>query len=174
MQAVMMAMPYISAGAAVVSGISSIQSANYQAAVAARNAQIMEENAARNSAAAQQDMADNDRAAAAEIATLEAAMSASGLQGNSGSMMLRRRGLTDLADRDRERLAVKRDTETQNAMQEAAGLRAEAAANKSAAKWGWLTTALGATSSYLSSARELEAYKFDRTKFSLMSHQLGG
>lgn len=54
MQAVMMAMPYISAGAAVVSGISSIQSANYQAAVAARNAQIMEENAARNSAAAQQ------------------------------------------------------------------------------------------------------------------------
>lgn len=171
MQALMLAMPYVSAGAAVVSGLSGIQAANYQSAVASRNAKLMEENAQRTSAAAQADMADQDRAAAGEIASLEAAMSASGLVANSGSMMLRRRGLTSLADRDRERLAVKRDTEVGNMMQEAAGLKAEAAASKSAAKWGWLTTGLGAVSSYLSSATTLEDYQMRRTGFNLARHQ---
>lgn len=171
MQAMVAALPYITAGASVLTGVTAIQQANYQAAVLARNSAIMEENAARTAAAAQEDMADQDRAAAAEIASLETAMSASGLDGTGGSMMLRRRGLTSLADRDRERLALKRDTEVGNMMQEAAGMRADSSAAKSAGQWGWLTTGIGALSSYLSSATMVNNYNSKRSGLFTLSHQ---
>lgn len=172
MQALVAAVPYISAGASVLSGLSAMQQANYQAAVQARNAKLMEENAARTAAAAQADMADRDRQAAGEIASIEAAMSASGLDAGSGSMMLRRRGLTDLADRDRERLAVKRDTEVRNMMQQAAGLKAEAGALSSSAKWGWLTTGASALGSYLSGAEMVNNYNAKRSGLNILSYQV--
>lgn len=171
MQAMVAALPYITAGASVLTGVTAIQQANYQAAVLARNSAIMEENAARTAAAAQEDMADQDRAAAAEIASLETAMSASGLDGTGGSMMLRRRGLTSLADRDRERLALKRDTEVGNMMREAAGMKAEAGAMRSAGNWGWLTTGLSAMTSYLSGANMVNDYNTKRSGLHTLSYQ---
>ena len=85
--------------------------------------------------------------------------------------MLRRRGLTSLADRDRERLALKRDTEVGNMMREAAGMKAEAGAMRSAGNWGWLTTGLSAMTSYLSGANMVNDYNTKRSGLHTLSYQ---
>lgn len=155
-------MPLISAGATALSGLSAMQSANYQSAVAANNAKIVTENAQRETLAANQDLQDKDTAARAEIGMLVSQMDASGLNSGSGSMLLRRTSAEELARRDRERIAQKRDTQLSNSLNEAAGYTAEARAAKTAGRMGLLSTFLDIPTSYLSSASTYNDYKRGR------------
>lgn len=159
-------LPWLAAGSAVVGGISQMQSAQYQAAVAQNNANILEENAARERAAAAEDMQSKDMDARAQVAALMADMDASGLSADSGSFLRRRSGAQWLAGRDRERLERKADTSVRNTKQEAASYRAEAKALKKGGFLSFLTTAFNAGSSYLSGASMLNEYKAGQLQLS--------
>lgn len=73
----------------------------YQQQVAARNAQIAEENAAKAIAAANAEAQETDYDARLEIGALMSQASASGLRMDVGSNYLRRRSLESLARKDR-------------------------------------------------------------------------
>lgn len=152
--------PYVMAGASLVSGISNYQNAQYQAAVATNNANLLAQQAERETFAANQDIADNDAAARAQMAELVAQMDASGINSSTGSMMFKRAGLASLATRDRERLSVKRDVTLENTKRQEASMRAEAKALKKAGKFGLLSTLLSVPTSFLSGASMVnEFYK---------------
>ncbi len=160
------AVPYITAGASALSGISAMQSANYQAAVASNNAKLLEEQASRETFAANQDIADQDAAARAQIAGLQAEMDASGINAGTGSMLFRRTGLESVALRDRDRLQLKRDNELKNTKQQAAGQRSEAKAQKRAGRMSLLSTLLDIPTSFLSGASMVNDYKRNRMSLS--------
>lgn len=162
--------PYLTAGASLVSGIAQMQNASYQSAVASQNAKLLEAQAQREAFAANQDLADNDTAARAQIAELMAEMDASGINSTSGSMLLRRAGVESLATRDRERLSLKRDIGLENTKRQAAGQRAEASSLKRAGKLGLLSTILSVPTSFLSSSSMLNDYNKGRMKLSSPSY----
>lgn len=151
-------LPYVMAGASLVSGISSYQNAQYQSAVATQNADLLAQQAQRETFAANQDIADNDQNARAAIADMVAQMDASGINSNSGSMLLRRAGAESLAIRDRERLGQKRDIQLENTKRQEASQRAEAKALKKAGKLGLLSTFLQVPTSFLSGASMVNEY----------------
>lgn len=154
--------PYIMAGAAAVSGIAQYQNSQYQAAVATNNANLMAQTAQREQDAANLDMQDKDLAAKSQIAELMANMDASGLVSTTGSMMLRTKGARDLATRDRERLAQKRDVQFENRKREESAYRAEASAAKKAGRLGLLTSVLSIPTSFLSGASLVNEYTTGR------------
>lgn len=156
------AAPYLMAGSALVSGISQIQNANYQSAIAMQNASLLEQQAEREAFAANQDIADQDQAARAEIANMLAQMDASGINSTTGSMLFRRAGVESLAKRDRERLGQKRDVQLENTKTQASMSRSEAKALKSAGKFGLLSTALNVGTSFLSGATMVNEYNKSR------------
>ncbi len=153
------ALPWIMAGSAALSGVAQMQSANYQAAVAQNNANIVAENAARERAAAAEDMQGKDLDARAQIAAMLADMDASGISSTSGSFLRRKSGAFWMAGRDRERLEKKADTQVRNSLQEAEGYRAEAKAAKGSKPFTFLSTILNAGTSYLSGASMLNEYR---------------
>lgn len=155
-------LPYITAGASALSGLSQMQNANYQSAVASHNANLLETQASREAHAANQDIADRDAAARAQIAGLMAEMDASGINSTTGSMLFRRAGMERLATRDRERLSLKRDNDLENTRNQAASQRAEAKALKRAGKFSLLSTALSIPTSYLSGATMVNEYNKGR------------
>jgi len=171
MQAAVAALPWLSAGASVLSGITQMQTQKYQAAVTARNSEIAAANTAKEAAASAEDMAQRDRDATAQIAEMSAAMDASGLATGGGTMLLRRRGLESLADRDRERLASKRATAIEDGMQQSASLSADAAAMRGASKFGFFTTAMSGLTSYLSGAETLDKFRTNQSRQYTLSHQ---
>lgn len=154
--------PYLMAGSAVVSGVSQMQNASYQSALATQNANILKEQASRETFAANQDIADQDLAARAEIADLVAQMGASGIDATTGSLMMRRSGANFLAARDRERLGQKRDVNLENTLQQVASQKAEAKALKRSGKLALLGTAISAGTSFLSGATMLNDYNRGR------------
>lgn len=162
--------PYLMAAGTAVSGISQMQNASYQAAVATRNATILEETAKRETFAANQDIAENDAGARAQIAELMAQMNASGIDANSGSLMQRRAGLEQAAARDRERLQLKRDNQLEGTLTQAAGQRGEASAAKSAKGIGLLTTLLNVPTSFLSGSSMVNEYNKGRLTLSNPSY----
>lgn len=166
-------LPYLSAGASLLSGISAMQSANYQAAVAAQNAKLLEQQAVRETFAANQDIADQDAAARAQIAGVQAEMNASGINSSTGSMLFRRAGLESLAVRDRERLTLKRDNELENTKRQAVSQRAESKALKKAGGLSLLSTILSVPSSFLSSSSSLNEYNRNRLALKSPSYARG-
>lgn len=155
----MQALPFIMAAGTAVSGVTSYMSSQYQAQVASNNATIAGDTAIRNVFNENQDMQAKDIAARQEIAAAVADMGASGLSMNSGSKLLQRISLADLATRDRERLAANRDVNLKNKLQEKAAFKAEAKSAKTAGLFGLLTTALQVPTSYLSGATYLNQYR---------------
>lgn len=158
-------LPYLMAGSAALSGISQMQNANYQSAVATQNAALLEQQAERETFAANQDIADQDVAARAQIAEMMAQMDASGINSGTGSMLFRRAGVESLATRDRERLGVKRDNQLENTRRQAASSRAEAKALKRSGRLGLLSTILSVPTSYLSGSSMLN--EFNRGRMAL-------
>ena len=153
------AAPWISAGATALGVIQQVQAARYQSALATAGAANAEENARRETLAASKDMMARDQEAGAAIADLQAGMDASGIRSGNGTMLLRRRSVEELAARDRENLAEKRDTNIRNRMQEAAGLRGEASAYKSGAFLSALSGMASIPGSYLSTASMVNDYR---------------
>jgi hypothetical protein len=145
-----------------ISGLSSYQNAQYQAAVASNNAKLLEEQAKRETFAANQDIADQDMAARAEIAEMIAQMNASGLSATTGTMIFRRAGGAYLANRDRERLSVKRDVNLENTKRQAATMRAEARALRKSAGLGLLIFLINIPTSFLSGASMVNEYRKGR------------
>lgn len=154
----MQAVPYLMAAGAALSTVQQVNTANYQAAVAANNAAIATENAQRETLAANKDMAARDRDAAAALADLTAQMNASGINSSNGTKMLQRRSLEQLATTDRENLAAKRDANLENRLQEAASYSAESKAYKRGATMSLLTGMLSVPTSYLSGASMVGNY----------------
>lgn len=153
------AAPFISAGATALGVLQSVQAANYSAKVAANNAKLAEQTAQRETFAANQDMLARDQDAGAAIAELQAGMDASGIRSGSGSMLLRRRSVEELATRDRENLALKRDTNLENRKNEAAGYQAEASAHRSGAFLSGLAGLASVPTSFLSTASMVNDYR---------------
>lgn len=155
----MQALPFIMAAGTAVSGVTSYMSSQYQAQVAENNATIAGDAAVRGAFNENQDMMAKDIAARQEIANVVAEMGASGLSANSGSKLLQRTSLADLATRDRERLAANRDVNLKNKLQEKAAFKAEAKSAKTAGMFGLLTSVLQVPTSYLSGATALNQYR---------------
>lgn len=166
------ALPYISAIGSALGAYGGYQAAQYQSAVAAANAQAAQNNAARERYAADQDMLDKDSDARRTIGELVAQMSASGLAAGQGTMLLRRTGLQALADRDRERLAQKRDINFENRMQEAAAFKAQAKAASSSARMSLIGGLLSVPASYLSGSSMLNDYR--RSQYALTRPSIQG
>jgi hypothetical protein len=150
------------AGATAVSGISQYQNSQYQASVATNNANLLAQQAERETFAANQDIADNDSSARAQMGEMIAQMDASGINSNSGSMLLKRAGMSSLATRDRDRLSLKRDVSLENTKRQEASSRAEAKATRRAGKLGLLSTVLGVGTSFLSGASMVNEYNKGR------------
>lgn len=144
--------PWIMAAGTAFSVVSGIQAANYQAKVAENNAKISEENAIRETAAANKDAQSRDINAMQTIAELQAEMDASGLNSSSGTMLLRRRSVEELATSDRENLAAKKEANLTNRKNEAASYRAEGKAAKKAGVVNAIGGVLSIPTSYLSGA----------------------
>ena len=153
------AAPWIAAAGTTLGVIQQVQAARYQSALATAGAANAEENARRETLAANKDMMARDQEAGAAIAELQAGMDASGIRSGNGTMLLRRRSVEELAARDRENLAEKRDTNIRNRMQEAAGLRSEASAYKSGAFLSALGGLASIPGSYLSTATAVNDYQ---------------
>ena len=151
--------PYITAAGTALSVVSGIQASNYQAKVAANNAKIAETNMAKETLAANQDMQTRDVNAMQTIADLQTSMDASGISSTSGTMMLRRRSVEELATSDREKLAEKSATNIANRKAEIAGYQADASAYSSAAAISSITGALSIPSSFLSGATMVNNFK---------------
>lgn len=164
--------PYITAGATAISGISQYNNAQYQSAVATQNANLLARQAQNETFAANQDMIDKDTAAKAEIANMLAQLDASGINANSGTMLLRRSGAEAMALRDRERLGQKRDIALENTKRQEAAMRAEAKAAKKAGKLSLLSTVLGVGTSYLSGATMVNEY--NKGRLALTNNSVGG
>lgn len=155
-------MPFIMAAGTAFSAISQYQAGKYQAAVASKNAEIMDKRASDENFAMAEDMQGRDQEASAQIAELVAEQAASGVDINSGTALLRRRSLQNLASRDRSRLARQKETQLLNNKQSAAGLRAEAAAAKQGATMSLVGGLLETPASYLSGAKMYNDYQYNR------------
>ncbi len=154
----MQALPYLMAAGTAVGAVQGYSSAQYQAQVAENNAAIMAENARNERAAADQDMMDKDLEAKAQIGAMLSEMGASGLDTNSGSLLLKKNAAYNLATQDRNRLAVKRDVLFKNNAQQQQSFLNEAAAAKSAGTMGLLSSFLAVPTSYLSGASMVNKY----------------
>lgn len=167
------ALPFVMAIGTAVSGISQYQNAQYQSRVATNNANLLKQQAERETFAANQDIQDQDAAARAEIAGMLAQMDASGINSSSGTMMLRRVGAQEMATRDRERLAHKRDIQLENTKRQEAAMRAEAKAMKRAGRLGLLSTVLSVPTSFLSGATAVNQFKASQLALSSPSYTGG-
>lgn len=167
------ALPYVMAIGSAVSGISQYQNSMYQSQVASNNANLLKQQAERETFAANQDIQDQDAAARAEIAGMLSQMDASGINSSSGTMMMRRVGAQEMATRDRERLAQKRDIQLENTKRQEAAMRAEAKAAKRAGKLGLLSTMLSIPTSFLSGASAVNEFKKGQLALSSPSYTGG-
>jgi hypothetical protein len=165
--------PYLMAGSALVSGVSQMQNADYQAAVATQNADLLRQQAERETFAANQDIADQDQSARAEIANMLAQMDANGINSTTGSMMFKRAGAESLALRDRDRLGQKRDIQLENTKRQEQTQRAEARALKRSKGTTLLSTVLGAGTSFLSGATMVNEYNKGRMALTAPSYARG-
>lgn len=139
------------AGAAL-SGISAINQASYQSALATRTAKLEEENARRILDAGQKDAQMQDLQAAEAIADEIALNAASGFSVNSPTFVRRRTRLHELATQDRSRIVEDARVQGQAAMERAAGARAEAKAAKRSGFFAFLEAGLTGYNSLLGDA----------------------
>lgn len=115
----------ISVGSGIISTIGNMNAASYQSAVAARNAQIAEQNAVAEIERSQQEQADWGADARGQMGSLVASLAASGASLQGGSGELRQRGAQRLLSRDAERIREEGETTAGRYRQQAADFRAE-------------------------------------------------
>lgn len=145
----MQAIPMLMMAGSTISGVTAFVGANYQAQVASQNAQAMEKAASDAAQKNSADAQDQDQRANLEMGQVLADASASGLDVNSGSTMLRRTSLQSLADRDRDRITKVGSAEIESNLTAAADLKGEARMGKFNAGATLLSTPFNAYSSYL-------------------------
>jgi hypothetical protein len=167
------AMPFISAGATLLSGLSANRDATYQAAVGMKNAQLLEEQALRENFAATQDIEDQDVSARADVANMLSQFAASGLSSSSGSFVMRQASAASLAKQDRQRLTQKKDVQLYNTRTQANTVRNEAEATRRGGRTSLLSTALAVPASYLSGASMVNEYTRGRLSLSSPSYAGG-
>ena len=141
-----------STAGAVVSAISGMQAASYQQAVAARNAQIAEENRTRAIEQSQVEQQDWGESARMQFGALMADLAASGVGTHGGTSSLLRTGTRGLIERDAERIRQEGDTRARAFGQQAADSRADASQARSARTFSMFGGALNVASTYISAA----------------------
>lgn len=137
----------LSAGSAIVGGLSAAAASRYQAAVADTNAKIATENAKRAEVAAQKEAFQQDELTLAFLGEQQAIQSASGLSGRS--QLLTRKRAAQLGRQDTLNIRDAGRFETQNYLQQAEGERASAGMHRSAASNSLLQGFMGGVSSFI-------------------------
>lgn len=144
-----------SVGSAIVGTMAQMQALEYQAAVAARNQQIAEENARRELERSQVEQQDWSEEARGQLGQLLAALSASGVAIDAGSAALQRRGARGLAQRDASRIREEGVSRADRMYQQAADFGADARGARARAGFLPFTGALGALDSFVSGATRI-------------------
>lgn len=155
---------FIGVAATGASAIGNLQASQYNAAVAERNAVLMDQNAKRLAEKAQQDVQDLGEQQAAEKGQMLAEMGASGFDIASGSTALQRAALDRLARRDAQRTAVEGGNDVRQAQQSAADYRSSALQQKKAGKMQLFGDLAGGFDSYISSSTAIAKAKLDLLK----------
>lgn len=158
----MQALPILMAAGTAIQGFGQMQESSYQAAVMKQNAEIADENARRSMAQAAQDAADKDMEARMEIGSVLAQASASGLNMNAGSMLLRRKDMSTFAQQDRSRIIEGGRREAENYFQQSADARGQAKALRAGKKWQFLGTVMSAGSSFLNGRDMVSKINYSR------------
>jgi len=146
----------ISTGVAVagtaISTIGGMQQASYQAAVAQRNQQIMEQNARAEIESSQREQAEWGVSAQGQLGQLAAELASTGTRG--GTTALRQRGAGLLARRDAERIGEEGRVRADANYQGAADSASQARQAKRARGFSLLSGALGMADSYISGSTQ--------------------
>lgn len=140
---------------AVVSAVSGMQAGAYNAAVAERNATIAEKNRIEAIAASQREAQDAGLSAQKEIGSLEAALSSSGFDMNSGTNLLRRRSLRTLSRQDQTRAREDGNTQGDAFGQQGADFRSSASQERKSGRFALFAGVANGVSSILSEANAL-------------------
>jgi hypothetical protein len=145
----------VSSVSALASGFAGMQASNYQAAVAARNSQIAEENARRAIEQTQREQADWGESARGQLGALAAAGAASGVLQTGGSGALALRGAHRLTQRDSERIGQEGRLQADNFYQQAADFTSDARMARRRGRSELFGGALGAAGTYISHATQI-------------------
>lgn len=146
----------------VVGGLSAINAANYQAAVAARAAKIAEMNAQRSIEAGQGRAQQYDMEALAAMSDELAAQGASGLSVASPSFVRRRTKQASLLAQDRARIIEDSQLEAKSYREQSAAYRSEAAQAKTLSLFKFLETGLSLTDTMIGGANLTSTLKQKR------------
>lgn len=137
-----------------VSAMSAMQQASYQAAVAQRNQQLMEQNARAEIENTQREQADWGVSAQGQLGQLAAELAASGVRGGSAAM--RQSGAGLLARRDSERIGEEGRVRADANYQAAADQGAQAAQARRAGGFALFSGGLNMLSSYISGSTQTQ------------------
>lgn len=152
----------VSTAASGVAMIGAMQESSYQAAVAARNAKLDEENAIKAMQASQETGQDYGLAAGQELAAIMAERAASGTSFNMGSNALNLASARRLARRDQERIRTEGINETEGFLQRAADSRATASQARRSRTFALLGGTLSMGDSFISGSRSVSKARFER------------
>lgn len=147
----------LSTAGAVVSGLSQIQAAQYQAAVAERNRKLFEENARQELMQSQQEQADWGVSAREQLGNLASELAASGVSGGSASARMRSANL--LARRDNARINEEGVNRANAQYQAAADAQGQANMARSSRNFALFSTGLSALDSYIGGATQVRRMK---------------
>lgn len=145
----------VSTASAGVAALGAMQESSYQAAVAARNAKLDEENAVKAMQASQETGQDYGIAAGQELAAMMAERAASGTTLGEGSNALNINAARRMAKRDQERIRTEGINETESFLQRAAGSRASAAQAKRSRTFAALGGAMSMGSNYVAGSQSI-------------------
>lgn len=145
----------VAAVSGIVGTIGNMQAASYQSAVAARNAQIADENARRAVEQSQLEQQDWGEEARGQIGQLVASMSASGGRIDSGSSFLRRRGAQELAQRDAGRIREEGRVTADRFRQQQADFTSESQGARRRGRFSLFEGVLNVGSTYLSDSSRI-------------------
>lgn len=153
----------VSTAAAGVQMVGSMQESSYQAAVAARNAKLDEQNAIKAMQASQEEGQDYGLAAGQELAAIMAERAASGTALGVGSNALNINSARRLARRDQERIRTEGINETEGFLQRAADSRSTATQARRSRTFAALGGTLNMGSSFISGAQSVSRARAERT-----------
>lgn len=145
-------LPFVTAGVSFLGVMQEASAMKYQAAVAARNAAIQEENAVKAAEASALEAQDQDITARLQIGDMIAGLSASGIDASSGSALLRRKSARELATRDRQRLADQGFREVEEFRNRAADFSSQASAARKKASILPITGLISGATGFLQGA----------------------
>ena len=146
-------------GATVVGTMGAIQQSNYQSQVALNNQAIAEENARRVIFESQIEAQETDIEARGELGQLLAQQGASGLSLGSGSFALRRKGLEELAAKDRGFIRSQGEVRATRHRQQASDFAGESAMAKASGRGALVSGAFDIGTSLVSGASRVNVAK---------------